>query len=90
MSVPTHLHTLNDKWDLYYHVPQNNNWSLDSYVLIKEGIEDLDRNVARLEETLRGKEREREKETNKNHDNDNKNNKGENNESRSKFKHVPR
>ena len=42
MSVPTHLHILNDKWDLYYHLPQNNNWSLDSYVLIKEGIEDLE------------------------------------------------
>lgn len=42
MSVPTHLHILNDKWDLYYHLPQNNDWSLSSYVLIKQEIENLE------------------------------------------------
>ena len=42
VSAPTQLHSLNDKWDLYYHLPQNNDWSLSSYVVIKNEISDLE------------------------------------------------
>ena len=37
-------HNLRDKWDLYYHLPQNKKWDLESYCLI---LEDID-NVAKL------------------------------------------
>lgn len=38
VSNPTQTHILNDKWDLYYHLPQNNNWSLNGYVPIQKSI----------------------------------------------------
>ena len=42
MSIQTHLHSLNDKWDLYYHLPHDKNWSLDSYVPIKNNIDNVE------------------------------------------------
>ena len=41
MSVPTHLHNLNDKWDMYYHLPHDKNWNLDSYNTIHKGINNV-------------------------------------------------
>ena len=37
MSAP--LHILNDKWNYYYHLPGDNNWSLSSYKFIMENID---------------------------------------------------
>lgn len=42
VSVPAHLHTLNDKWDLYYHLPHDANWTLDSYISITKDINDIE------------------------------------------------
>jgi len=35
MSDPS---LLNDKWDLYYHLPTDSNWDLDSYKPIMKGV----------------------------------------------------
>jgi Eukaryotic initiation factor 4E len=37
---------LNGKWDLYYHLPQNKNWDLASYVKLMENIDNLDKLIA--------------------------------------------
>lgn len=42
MSIQTHLHSLNDKWDLYYHLPHDKNWNLESYVPIKNNIDNVE------------------------------------------------
>ena len=39
MSIPTPNHNLHGKWDLYYHLPNNNNWDLSSYTVIMNGID---------------------------------------------------
>ena len=44
MSIQTHLHSLNDKWDLYYHLPHDKNWNLESYVPIKNDIDNVETN----------------------------------------------
>ena len=31
-------HTLNDKWDLYYHLPNDRKWNLESYTVIGRNI----------------------------------------------------
>ncbi len=38
VSISPKLHLLNDKWDLYYHLPQNSNWDLSSYCIINKSI----------------------------------------------------
>ncbi len=38
VSIPTQKSGLNDKWDLYYHLPQDKNWSVDSYSPIQKSI----------------------------------------------------
>jgi hypothetical protein len=38
VSILTQTHYLNDKWDLYYHLPQNSNWDLSSYTIIQKSI----------------------------------------------------
>lgn len=35
----TALHSLNDKWNYYYHLPGDTNWSLSSYKLIMGNID---------------------------------------------------
>ena len=37
--MPTPLHILNDKWNYYYHLPGDSNWSLSSYKVIMENID---------------------------------------------------
>ena len=51
MSIQTHLHSLNDKWDLYYHLPHDKNWNLDSYVSIKSDIENVE-TVVKINEEM--------------------------------------
>lgn len=34
----TETNLLNDKWDLYYHLPTDTNWDIDSYKPIMKGI----------------------------------------------------
>ena len=38
LSIPAQTHTLLDKWNLYYHLPQDKNWGLSSYSIIMESI----------------------------------------------------
>jgi len=42
LSNPTQKHFLNDKWDLYYHLPQDTNWKLDSYISIQKNIDNAE------------------------------------------------
>ncbi len=42
----TGTHDLRDKWDLYYHLPQNKKWDLESYCLILEDIDNVEKLVA--------------------------------------------
>jgi len=44
-------HILNDKWNLYYHLPLNKNWDLNSYTLIMGDI-DTAENVILLNESM--------------------------------------
>ena len=43
MSNPTSHHPLNDKWDLYYHLPNDNNWNLSSYNIIAKDIDIIEK-----------------------------------------------
>jgi hypothetical protein len=39
-SIMTHtIHDLDDKWNLYYHLPHDKNWDLSSYTIIMHDIE---------------------------------------------------
>jgi len=38
VSILTPRYTLNDKWDLYYHLPTDNKWDLSSYTIILGNI----------------------------------------------------
>lgn len=42
MSIPLTFHKLNDKWDLYYHLPNDNNWNLLSYKVIMKNIDNVE------------------------------------------------
>jgi hypothetical protein len=44
-------HLLNDKWNLYYHLPTDQNWNLDSYKLIMENINSVEE-VVKLNGTI--------------------------------------
>ncbi len=44
-------HTLNDKWDLYYHLPHDKQWDLNSYKFIAKNISSLDTLIA-LNDTI--------------------------------------
>lgn len=39
ISIPNTNHYLNGKWNLYYHLPNDKNWDLDSYKLIMNDIQ---------------------------------------------------
>jgi hypothetical protein len=43
VCTPTHQHTLNDKWNLYYHLPHDKNWELSSYTIIMGGIDSVEK-----------------------------------------------
>ena len=42
MSIPLTFQKLNDKWDLYYHLPNDSNWNLLSYKHIMKDIDCVD------------------------------------------------
>lgn len=46
LSVPTQIHNLNDKWDMYYHLPHNKDWTLTSYSIIQKSICDMETVIA--------------------------------------------
>lgn len=50
--MTTNLHILNDKWNYYYHLPGDNNWSLSSYKLIMENIDNAEA-VKKLNEQIK-------------------------------------
>ena len=50
--MATNLHILNDKWNYYYHLPGDNNWSLSSYKLIMENIDNAEA-VKKLNEQIK-------------------------------------
>jgi hypothetical protein len=43
LSTPLPKYTLNGKWKLYYHLPQNTNWDLSSYIIILEEIDNAEK-----------------------------------------------
>jgi hypothetical protein len=42
----TKSHTLLGKWDLYYHLPQDKNWDINSYKLIVENIDTVEQAIS--------------------------------------------
>ena len=42
MNNPNSPYTLNGKWDLYYHLPDNTNWDLSSYQTIMKDISSVE------------------------------------------------
>ena len=42
VSIPTQKHFLNDKWNVYYHLPQDKNWDLSSYSVIMSSVESVE------------------------------------------------
>lgn len=42
MSDPDSHHYLDGKWDLYYHLPNDSNWSLSSYNVIAKDIDTVE------------------------------------------------
>lgn len=51
MSIHIPPYHLNGKWELYYHLPQDSNWSLSSYKTIMTDIDSADK-VISLNETI--------------------------------------
>jgi len=46
VSIPTQLHTLIDKWNIYYHLPENKNWDLPSYTVLMGNIDTVESVIA--------------------------------------------
>jgi len=42
LSTPLSKYSLHGKWKLYYHLPQNSNWNLESYIVILGDIDDAE------------------------------------------------
>lgn len=51
MSEKQENNFLIDKWDLYYHLPQDKNWSLNSYKIIMTDIDEIEKVIA-INETI--------------------------------------
>jgi hypothetical protein len=51
ISSPAQLHKTNDKWNLYYHLPTNKDWSLNSYTAIAKDIDCMEQ-VIKINETM--------------------------------------
>ena len=51
MSITTPQKLLSGKWNLYYHLPTEKNWDLNSYKLIMGNIDNVDKLIA-LNESL--------------------------------------
>ena len=48
---PAQLHQTNDKWNMYYHLPTNKDWSLNSYTIIAKNIDCIE-TVIKINEEL--------------------------------------
>jgi hypothetical protein len=46
VSIPTSQHSLLDKWNLYYHLPQDKNWELSSYNVILNEIDTVEKVIS--------------------------------------------
>jgi hypothetical protein len=46
VSIPTSQHSLLDKWNLYYHLPQDKNWELSSYTVILDKIDTVEKVIS--------------------------------------------
>ena len=46
VSIPTQLHSLNDKWNMYYHLPDNKSWDLSSYTVLMDNIDSVESVIA--------------------------------------------
>jgi hypothetical protein len=46
VSISTQLHTFNDKWNIYYHLPENKNWDLSSYTVLMNNINSVEEVIA--------------------------------------------
>ena len=51
VSIPTPQHSLNGKWNLYYHLPHDKNWNLSGYTIIMSSIDSAEK-VISLNETI--------------------------------------
>jgi hypothetical protein len=51
VCIQSPINTLNDKWDLYYHLPDDKNWDLKSYTIIMGDIQFAEEVIA-LNETI--------------------------------------
>lgn len=46
MERPKPQHNLIDKWNLYYHLPQDKNWDLSSYSIIMKSIDSVEQLIS--------------------------------------------
>jgi hypothetical protein len=46
VSIPSQLHTLHDKWNMYYHLPDNKAWDLASYNVLMGSIDNVESVIA--------------------------------------------
>jgi len=46
VSIQSQQHALNDKWKLYYHLPQDKNWDVSSYSVIMKNIDTAEKVIA--------------------------------------------
>lgn len=49
--IPSSFHNLNGKWNLYYHLPHDNNWSLSGYTVLMGSIDNIE-SVVSLNNTI--------------------------------------
>ena len=46
MDETSSNHILNNKWDLYYHLPNDNNWNISGYKIIMKDISTVEEVIA--------------------------------------------
>ena len=51
VSIQSHQHMLNDKWNLYYHLPHDKNWDVSSYSAIMSSIDNAEQ-IILLNQTI--------------------------------------
>jgi len=51
LNIAQPQHGLNDKWDLYYHLPNEKNWDLSGYTVIMKSIDTVEK-VILLNESI--------------------------------------
>jgi len=46
VSIPTSEHSIDGKWNLYYHLPHDKSWELSSYTIIMGSIDTVEKVIA--------------------------------------------